>query len=231
MANLKVAFRKIVRPRYKKHFNIAMHEYQAIYFYIPKVACTSIKKTLANILEVPSPDPAHPNGYAHLRNYEYVERDLVLKNYSHYLRFCFVRNPWDRAVSFYFNKVARDSLPMNLWHNRRNIKTRMPFKDFLEAIQDLPEHKADVHFRSQHTFVTDSNGNLLVNRIGKFENLSSDFRDIMKDIGLENIELPYITHTPEGARNADYRRHYTDKTRELVAQRYAKDIELFEYEF
>lgn len=103
---------------YIKFFNIALHEYKAIYFFIPKVACTSLKKAMGEVLGIyqrtwrerlnPFGSPKVLNEqYYHWQHYPFVT-DATL--FNDYFKFTFVRNPWDRLISCYYNKVKKGLL-------------------------------------------------------------------------------------------------------------------------
>jgi chondroitin 4-sulfotransferase 11 len=104
----------------------------------------------------------------------------------------------------------------------------MPFDDFVAAVASIPDAKADEHFRSQHTFLTDRKGRLTADFVGRYERLADDFRIVQQRTGLPDIELPRLQAARSAARYAAY---YTPRTRAIVADRYRRDIEMFGYEF
>ena len=79
---------------------------------------------------------------------------------------------------------------------------------------------------SQHKFIADSNGDLIVDYIGRFENLDSDFRKVCMTLGVRIERLPRLMASNKQASHADC---YSRATWELVRERYADDIELFDY--
>ncbi|MEX0919953.1 MAG: sulfotransferase family 2 domain-containing protein [Candidatus Pacearchaeota archaeon] len=104
----------------------------------------------------------------------------------------------------------------------------MPFKEFVKVISKIPDEKSDSHFRSQYKFLTNNEGNLFTEFIGKFENLEKDYKKICEIMGIKNP--PKLKHERKSKRK-NYRKYYDEETKKLVAERYKKDLELFGYRF
>jgi hypothetical protein len=132
--------------------------------------------------------------------------------FDQYFKFAFVRNPWDLEVSLYHfaikHRLLRDSFSR--------------FNDFDEYLQ----WRVSVRGRLQKDFLTDGDGEFLVDFIGRFENLTDDFAQVCQTLHL-NEKLPLVNSSS----HRDYRSYYTDRTRELLAETVREDIEMFGYEF
>ncbi len=207
-------------------------EKRFIFFYIPKVASTTIKKALAKTLFDKIVD-------ARVHTFWFDEViDVKNGDYPDYFKFTFVRNPWDRIVSCYSDKILHEDVTNYKYKNgvfRRYIRKYknlfyrgMPFEEFVKVISRIPDNRADRHFRSQRSFITDKNDNILVDFIGRFEKLPKDLAFLSKKADLKDI--PFF-HENKSKREKDYRMMYTEETRRLVAERYKNDIELFDYRF
>lgn len=79
---------------YRTHGNIALHKYKAIYFFIPKVACSSLKIVCSQLLDMEPPDPENPLYLPHKRHFPFIRRREILAGSSDYFKFAFTRNPW-----------------------------------------------------------------------------------------------------------------------------------------
>lgn len=208
---------------------------KALYIPVPKVACSSIKRVMATLIDVEIPGEGVN---VHRANFPVVDIS-ALDQYTHYWKFGFVRNPWDRLVSCYSEKIKPDSEFVGKTNSFVKgvhkglvkygvFEANMPFDAFLKAIVSIPDHEADQHFRSQHTFLTDTHGHLFANFVGKFETMDEDFQYVMQTLKAPSaITLSRSNKT----RHSPYRKYYTDSLMDLFQKRYSKDISLFEYEF
>lgn len=242
-----------IQERYYGHFDcetviIALHREQALYFAVPKVASSSIEYAITDLLKSRLPrgtieridDGLHFfRGKAkrrEMRDRHHLLCKHEVGRYKGYYSFAFVRNPWSRLVSCYHDKVDPKEISEDL--NPRGAAAVMlqagtptshaTFEDFVRAVHRTPDETSNRHFRSQHTFLTDRNGNLLPDHVFRFENLVEEFNALTERLGLpEQTKLPH--RNPSSKR--PYQDYYTDDLRRLVADRYQRDIELFGYEF
>jgi endonuclease III-like uncharacterized protein len=82
-------------------------------------------------------------------------------------------------------------------------------------------------FQPQHSFVTDSDGKLLADHVGRVEEMQQSYDEIAKRIGIETTELEKVN----ASERRDYRSYYTPALVDGVARLYARDLELFDYEY
>jgi len=200
---------------------IINHRHKFVFVHIQKTAGTSITSDLANL-----------GGC----EYYYEKHSLINKLspiYNNYFKFCFVRNPWDRLVSWY-NMIER--LPMGnndfIDYIKKNANNFSEFLDATEIIDDTKETHYGNNFKSitinQFDFLTDKEGQLNIDFIGKMENLQEDYDKIKKILNLPTTLLP---HKNKGIQNTDYRKYYTESDTQKVYDMYKKDIEYFKYQF
>lgn len=142
-----------------------------------------------------------------------------------YVMFTFVRNPWARTISAWLSKFvhyhdpAHPTLP-GIRDPRLSLSTT--FEEYVDFICQTPDQRADCHFKSMHTFIP--TGCL----VGKVENIKCDFSDFRKIIGIPLLPIPKRNVT---SKDKPWREYYTDDLIKKVAERYARDIELYKYTF
>ena len=217
-----------------EEYSIQLEPYGAVYIDIAKVASSSIKATLASVLglkgadgnpheiEFPRPPSADPLGD---------------RMYPGLFTFAFVRNPWDRLVSCYRDKILGEVTDFTGFSEsgvahclaRFDVFSgNMSFEEFVHAVASISDEDADEHFRSQSDYVTNSRGSVAVDFVGRYEDLGKDFAHVVRMLGLpQNIQLPRLQSAPK----RNHASFYTSETRGLVEARYSKDLKLFQYEF
>ncbi|MBW1929078.1 MAG: sulfotransferase family 2 domain-containing protein [Deltaproteobacteria bacterium] len=150
--------------------------------------------------------------------YEMLPREL----FNELFKFAFVRNPWDLQVSSYHHiKRERPHL----------LKGIHDFESFLRWKLDpsRPYHYIiDTSMELQYDYLIDLDGNVIVDFIGRYEQLEDDFNEACRRIGIRPPKLP---HKRRARDRLDYREYYTEETAELIAQRFKKDIEMLGYSF
>ena len=84
----------------------------------------------------------------------------------------------------------------------------------------------DPQFFPQHLFTHDEHGNQLVDVLGRFETYAEDAQKILDWINISHsIEKIHASDHPP------YREVYTPRMKDIIADVFAKDIEMFGYEF
>jgi hypothetical protein len=108
----------------------------------------------------------------------------------------------------------------------------LSFEDFIKWKLD-PERPFQYHLDTsielQSDYVIDLGGNIIVDYIGRYENLETDFAEICNRIGSPNIKLPHKRKAIN--RSKDYRMYYSDKLVDLISDHFKKDINIFSYTF
>jgi len=206
---------------------VICHKNKFIFVHIPKTAGVSIELALFGGHDARKRHQSFGwdqkrKIHKHHATIEDVQK-YYASNLKDYFKFAFVRNPWDRAVSDW------------LWFHREfKLKKIKSFKNYLLSrgwfaqVNHLRDRSGrGDHFFSQYQFIANSRSELMVDFVGRFENLQADFDIICEKMNLSQQKLP---HSNKGDRK-HYTAYYNDETRRIVAEKYAKDIEYFGYKF
>lgn len=132
-------------------------------------------------------------------------------------KFSFVRNPWDWQVSLYH--WYRDHPE----HRMHDMISKMSFADYAKWRAETPP------LYYQLSYLMDEGGKMLVDEIGRFENLKEDFARICARIGV-TPQLQRV-NTTQSRSGRDFRYYYDDTSRELIGETYKRDVEAFGYCF
>ncbi len=137
-----------------------------------------------------------------------------------YYKFAFVRNPWDRLVSWYH--MCMQAPEPNLF--ARHVKETSPtFESFVRHTTTGIALRTTFN---QFDYVSDDDGNLIVDFVGRYERLREDFAVVRERLKLDH-DLPHVNRSS----HRNYREYYSDETRDIVAQRFDRDVRHFGYAF
>jgi len=224
-------------PYYSQN-NILIEKLKSVYFFIPKVACTSIKSVIAQYLGLNNFDNSTENTDVHHQiDFPYIIKNEAINTYQHYFKFAFVRNPWDRLVSCYKNKITDTPNLNNITYVKgvgvislnnygvNRFYAGMSFQEFVDIIADTPDETSDDHFKSQTRIISDNHGNIIPDYIGKFENISKDFMYVLKHIRLSEYKLPNLNKS--STQKTCYQNFFNKKTEKIILKRYEQDINNF----
>ena len=135
--------------------------------------------------------------------------------FAAYFKFAFVRNPFDRFVSYCaFMTRATGAFDRD---------PRAVMRHILFEARPL-QH---ILFAPQHTFVCDAQGTMLADMVGRVEEMQASFDAICTRIGIASTPLAQVNGSKRGA----YRDYYDDTSVDGVATLYRRDLDLFGYEF
>lgn len=188
-----------------QEFSIFLKPYHAVYIDIAKVASSSLKAAFASVLGL---DLNAVGGNPHEVEYPCPPESnrAGTRLYPGLYTFAFVRNPWDRLLSCFRDKIQGEVGDFTLFSQSGVARclqrfdafsANMSFEEFVYAVSSIPDADADEHFRSQHTFLTNDQGEIAVDFVGRYETLEADFRYVAGRIRLpEGISLPRLQSNP-----------------------------------
>jgi len=174
------------------------HKYKSIFIHINRTGGTSVERAFGQNLSL-NPKVQHATA-AEIE----IKHPII---WGSYYKFSTIRNPWDRVVSIWKNRIED---PIN-WPN-------ISFKDWLKSTYEdcIP------------TLFTGPQLNFINNTVHliRFENFVSDWKQTCRDL---NAELQ-LGHFNKSNRN-NYQSYYEDNMIELVEKIHKQDIEFFNYKF
>jgi hypothetical protein len=215
-----------------EHF-ILFQNLPLIYGRVPKVANSSVKAALTRLLEQPPEEGYRTTSDAFWRKGTHGETTMIgaaqaLQRRSSHFIFSFVRNPFDRLVSAYNNKlVENDSLSSAM--QRMGLESQMPFRRFLEVVAATADADLDVHLLPQSSILC-VEGVAVPGFIGQMEAMAEHWqllRQRMRQAGLQPLgKLP--SKNVRRAGSNDLSPYFSDdRLIALARDRYRQDVEVF----
>jgi hypothetical protein len=206
---------------------IISHRHRFIFTAIPKTGTHSVRRALREQMgpedveqvrlfvekSLPYPELARL-GHGHI-SLAQLRPVMGEEMFAGYFKFAFVRNPFDRFVSYCAFATSREgSFERDPQGVMRHFLFRAP-----------PHHH--IIFRPQHEFVADADGVLLTDQLGRVETMQESYDAIAGRIGIPSLPLDRANNS----RRDDYRGYYDQQMIDGVAKLYARDLELFGYAF
>lgn len=212
------------------------YSHKFIFFHVAKVAGTSIREALKDYSRDPDkfkiarppkmlgdkPNPLYEmwfNSFWHAKARE-AKKHLPLEVYRDFYKFAFVRNPWDWQVSMY-NFMIKEKI----YEDKRSWVT---FEEYLDWVAVTKKPYPMGTPKLQKDNITDKDGKVIVDFIGRYENLSQDFQSVCNRLHIQ-ANLPHVNRSSQTKR--DYRTYYNEQTQRIVADIFQEDIQLFGYDF
>ena len=215
-----------------RHF-ILFRDIPLMYARVPKVANSSIKSSLCKLLIKKPNREIKTTADRFWRQNTHGETELITTRQARRLRtthfsFSFVRNPFDRLVAAYNNKILEiENVPAPM--KRMGLYHSMPFEEFIRRVCQARPTEIDNHVRPQSEILLTDN-KIVPKFVGRIEHIDSDWRQLRKRMRLEG--LPTLGYLPQKNVRRDSRTDIADyfKTTELVdliLDRYAVDFQTF----
>lgn len=198
-----------------------------IFVAVPKTGTHSVRRALREHLgdedleqvglfvekKFPMPELAKMrHGHIALRQ---VQPFLEPEDFQSYFKFGFVRNPFDRFVS-YCAFMTRD----------QDIFEREPRRVMHHLLFDAPPHD-HILFQPQHQYLVGADGGLISDYVGRIEQMQHGYDEICHRLGIPSRQLDKVN----SSRRGNYRDYYDQELIDGVAKLYARDLDLFGYDF
>jgi len=203
---------------------IISHKFKYIFIKTQKTASTSIEVGLERscgeediisrhaFFKIQGFRPRNFEGFRQHTGASKIKEKIPNKTWNSYYKFTFERNPFDKMVSWY-------------WDKRSRKKTNESFKEFCITCSKDPKN-----FPKGYELYAENN-NVLVNFIGKYEKLNEDFSYVCNKLGIPFKGLfPRIrSHYRQDPYH--YSKYYDSETKKIVENHFSKEIKMFDYSF
>ena len=198
---------KSVKAKQNLHSKNIKKSDNFVFIHINKTGGSSIE----NALKIP---------FEHKTALEKIE-EIGLRNWNKSLSFTVIRNPWDKVVSHFLYRVKR---------NISDLQTNpIDFTEWVKrsyGVQDPFYFKNPKMFMPQTNWISDENGQIIVDEIIHFERLECEFKDILVKLG-KQATLPHLKKSNRLA----YEQYYDEESKIIVEDWFEQDIRRFGYEF
>ena len=215
-----------------RHF-ILFRDIPLMYGRVPKVANSSIKAALCKLLSLRPDGGIKTTSDRFWRDNTHGETQLITPLQARRLRtshfsFSFVRNPFDRLVAAYNNKILEiEDVPLPM--KRMGLHHGMSFASFIQTVCDADPLMMDNHVRPQAEMLTTSN-KLVPKFVGRMEHINDHWRRLRGRMQLEGLptlgSLPMKNVRREGRK--DIRDLFSSSALiDQVLERYSQDFKRF----
>lgn len=235
---------------------IISHDHKFIFIHIGKTGGTSVEKVLCDHLNIDF-EKTKKDEYGEWWKHIWAKgmrKRVGKKIWDEYFTFAFVRNPFDMILSLYsmytqYPEYTNLQQHPNLYHPWNQFESF----DKMVLGMGLCQHESDEIWRRQldqlnaktHVDVWDGlqnlqtkyltdywkgksgGGDILVDFVGRYENLTEDFHTVCGHLGLPCIDLIHHGKT----RHEHYTKSYSSEAKQIVNDHFELDIARFGYSF
>ena len=235
-----------------RNINISLKN-KYVYFGIQKAASTTIRNTLSNyelkdLFKIDVPHNPHFINTPFVKPYQLSEQQFtdIMKD-QNFLKFTFIRNPYDRILSAYLDKIVGGELRGNFLKTKSDsenknkvgkLKTnilnvlgfseKVSFEQFVEVITQIEDKRKNIHWKPM-SFILDY-PHTKFDFIGKIENFDQDFKTLqdLLNIDLTNYYIKHDRHKTNAAKAIEH--YYTPALKKKIAEHYSDDFKLGGYQ-
>lgn len=193
-----------------KHYSPHFDERESIFLHVPKCGGISLVESLYGV-----------SRSQHSTWREFFSEDRV--KFGRYFKFSFVREPVARCYSAYNYLRGGGRGPMDLYWRDRYVSKYDSFDEFVLLGLEIAINDAAEHFIPQHKFICDDTGKVVVDFVGRIEQMDEDFQVLAARLGVVNsLEVRNASDT-----TIEY--ELSSLARSKILHLYRKDYEIFGY--
>lgn len=203
------------------------HEHKFIMIMPPKNGTTSVASALMHTCDVSGINNQktlgtfdfHEPGYNKKNGQPQDRKHATLNSYNKqhvedYRLYGLIRNSYDRVISFWRFVLRYEKRDETKFTLLRFLERKLKRPEWLGWISQVDFFYTNCECKYQLKFIRN-------------ENMDEDFLKFCDDVGLDRIKLPRENAT----NHKHYTEYYDDKTRAIVTEKWARDIEYFGYKF
>lgn len=193
----------IVKPLARKTYFISYnYKYKTVWFRTYKVA----SHTINTHFKENTPDEQDIYG---------SEVGYIPAFTDSFYKFAFVREPVDKYISAWKNKVLQQNY---FQFPKRRYEQMKDIRNFISYTENLDIDNCNQHLRAQNSLIDLNNLNFL----GRFENFNDDFKELCTAVGLPIKDMPIKNKSKVG-----HDIEVDEKSIERIRAIYEQDIRIF----
>lgn len=230
---MKATIKKLVNMPERQHARFQILKHGFWFVDIPRTSSSSIRSELGENFGFPYGkknviEKQHAKSQVfkdHLRAkdmYDILGESIWKKIFT----FTIVRNPWERIYSLYEYRKKVKRIPEDLSFRGyvMELDRIVTSGVFAKTLFRYPPHRYGAS-----DFITDNDDQVIVDFVAKFENREHDLKLISERLGIANLGQLKVQSAASDAKK--YLHYYDPETIKVIEKIYAKDIDLFGYEF
>jgi hypothetical protein len=213
------------------------HKYRVIFIHIQKTGGNSISNLFHEldselIQELPLANTTKRLKHCFISD---IQTILSPELFADYTKFSIVRNPYERLFSWYsmfkYQKtdfgIAAGAMPKADVLGDAVLVEAEAYLNSFESFLAMPNNGLLERFYYNQLDYLLIQDKLAVDKVLRFENLSHDFNELAEQLTI-SATLPHVNQSKV---KQDYREVYSEKSKDIVAQRFQRDLNYFSYYF
>lgn len=203
--------------QFAQRHTLCLYPKNAIYSFIPKNGCTTLRTSLAVANGFIGKDSVSNNNINWVHNNTYAFSASLKELIGSEYRFTILRCPYARAVSLFLDKfVDKTPVAWNFYRQTSNIYdlNQITFGDFIDHLYNNPQSiTGDIHWRRQTDFLVYQN----YDDYFDFDNFALIEQTLEKKLSLKMIDTRQITkHGSEQNKLVEDKDYSTTSANELL---------------